>query len=48
MPDLPTVPDFNAAASLVAAALFAAGVGLCALAAAYVAKVLGQWWRWRK
>lgn len=46
MPDLPI--DLNAAAGLAAAALLAAGVGLCALAVAYVGKVLDRWLRWRK
>ena len=36
MPDLPTLPDTQAAVTLVAYALFAA---------AYVAKDLGQWWK---
>jgi len=46
VPDLPI--DFNAAAGLAAAALLAAGVALCALAVAFVAKVLDRWLKWRR
>jgi hypothetical protein len=48
MPDLPALPDPQTVGPLVVYALLAAGVALAGLAVAYVAKVLGQWWKWRR